>query len=38
VEHPITDFQNKIQHLSWHPSAPVIATAAQNSLYLYYGS
>ena len=38
VEHPITDFQNKIQHLSWHPKAPVIATAAQNSLYLYYGS
>lgn len=34
---PIVDFQSKIQHLSWHPQAHVIATAAQNSLYLYYG-
>jgi len=34
----ISDFQNKIQHLSWHPHAPVIATAAQNSLYLYTGN
>lgn len=34
---PIVDFQSKIQHLSWHPTAPVIATAAQNSLYLYFG-
>ena len=33
----ITDFQSKIQHMSWHPEMPIIATAAQNSLYLYYG-
>ena len=29
--------QNKIQHLSWHPTVNVIATAASNSLYLFYG-
>lgn len=33
----ITDYLNKISHLDWHPSAPVIASAAQNSLYLYRG-
>lgn len=30
-----SDLGAKIQHLSWHPSANVIATAAQNSLYLF---
>lgn len=30
------DISNKIQHLSWHPAANVIATAASNSLYLFY--
>ncbi len=31
------DFTSKLLHLSWHPSANVIATAASNSLYLFYG-
>lgn len=31
------DFSNKLLHLSWHPQANVIATAASNSLYLFYG-
>ena len=31
------DFASKLLHLSWHPSANVIATAASNSLYLFYG-
>jgi serine/threonine-protein phosphatase 2A regulatory subunit B len=34
---PISDYVNKINHMDWHPGAPVIATAAQNSLYLYRG-
>lgn len=32
------DFSSKLLHLSWHPQANVIATAASNSLYLFYGS
>lgn len=28
------DFSSKLLHLSWHPHANVIATAAANSLYL----
>ncbi|PSC76183.1 Serine threonine phosphatase 2A 55 kDa regulatory subunit B beta isoform isoform B [Micractinium conductrix] len=32
------DFSSKLLHLSWHPHANVIATAASNSLYLFYGS
>lgn len=36
-EPAITDFNCKIQHMAWHPCAPIIATAAQNSLYIYYG-
>ncbi|KAL4431604.1 hypothetical protein ABPG77_001446 [Micractinium sp. CCAP 211/92] len=32
------DFTSKLLHLSWHPQANVIATAASNSLYLFYGS
>lgn len=32
------DFSTKLLHLSWHPRANVIATAASNSLYLFYGS
>lgn len=31
------DFSSKLLHLSWHPQANVIATAASNSLYLFYG-
>ena len=31
------DFGSKLLHLSWHPTANVIATAASNSLYLFYG-
>lgn len=31
------DFTSKLLHLSWHPQANVIATAASNSLYLFYG-
>lgn len=31
------DFGSKLLHLSWHPQANVIATAASNSLYLFYG-
>lgn len=31
------DFAAKLLHLSWHPQANVIATAASNSLYLFYG-
>ncbi|EFN53177.1 hypothetical protein CHLNCDRAFT_7738, partial [Chlorella variabilis] len=30
------DFSTKLLHLSWHPRANVIATAASNSLYLFY--
>ncbi len=37
-EPPITDYLSKVSHVDWHPSAPVIACAAQNSLYLYRGS
>jgi len=33
----ISDFQSKIQHMSFHPHAPVLAVAAQNSLYVYAG-
>lgn len=32
------DFASKLLHLSWHPRANVIATAASNSLYLFWGS
>lgn len=31
------DFSAKLLHLSWHPQANVIATAASNSLYIFYG-
>eukprot|EP00887_Chlorella_sp_A99_P006675 scaffold3.g6675.t1 len=31
------DYSMKLLHLSWHPEAPVVATAAANSLYLFYG-
>ena len=37
-EPPITDYLSKVSHVDWHPDAPVIACAAQNSLYLYRGS
>jgi serine/threonine-protein phosphatase 2A regulatory subunit B len=32
-----SDFGAKVQHLAWHPSANVVATAASNSLYVFYG-
>lgn len=32
------DFSSKLLHLSWHPQANVVATAASNSLYLFYGA
>lgn len=32
-----SDFNNKLLHLSWHPKANVLATAASNSLYFFYG-
>ena len=31
------DYSQKMLHLSWHPEANVIATAASNSLYIFYG-
>ncbi|GAB4823303.1 hypothetical protein N2152v2_010349 [Parachlorella kessleri] len=31
-----SDYTQKMLHLSWHPEANVIATAASNSLYLFY--
>ena len=31
------DLSSKLLHLSWHPSANVLAAAASNSLYLFYG-
>ena len=33
-----SDYTQKMLHLSWHPEANVIATAASNSLYLFYVS
>lgn len=32
-----SDYSQKMLHLSWHPEANVIATAASNSLYIFYG-
>jgi len=32
-----TDLSARVTHLSWHPSDNVIATAAQNSLYVFHG-
>ncbi|KAL6782764.1 PP2A1 [Auxenochlorella protothecoides x Auxenochlorella symbiontica] len=32
-----SDLSSKVLRLSWHPQAPVIATAAANSLYLFQG-
>lgn len=32
-----SDYSQKMLHLSWHPEANVIATAASNSLYILYG-
>lgn len=32
-----SDLSMKLLHLSWHPGAPVVATAAANSLYIFYG-
>lgn len=32
-----SDFSSKALHMSWHPEANVVATAASNSLYLFYG-
>jgi serine/threonine-protein phosphatase 2A regulatory subunit B len=32
-----SDFSSKTLHMSWHPEANVVATAASNSLYLFYG-
>jgi hypothetical protein len=31
------DYSSKLLHLSWHPRANVVATAASNSLYIFYG-
>jgi hypothetical protein len=31
------DLSGKISHISWNPKENVIATAAANSLYLFYG-
>jgi serine/threonine-protein phosphatase 2A regulatory subunit B len=33
----MSDFSLKIQHLSWHPGANVLATASSNSLYIFQG-
>lgn len=33
-----TDLASKVLRLSWHPGAPVIATAAENSLYIFQGA
>lgn len=31
------DYSMKLLHMSWHPEANVVATAAANSLYIMFG-
>jgi serine/threonine-protein phosphatase 2A regulatory subunit B len=32
------DFNKKILHCSWHPSANIVALAATNNLYIFEGT